>query len=107
MIASNKCFRAQEKTRRVLQLIDLMASFRVPKSIADLLDYIEASPQMSKYGCKKTLQRDLALLCDMGLVIESGRVPGRFRGVQPMGYKLDLGRSERLQTVAIEMDSLN
>lgn len=46
-------------------------------------------------------------LLDIGLVIESGRVRGRFRGVQPMGYKLDLGRSERLQTVAIEIDSLN
>ena len=46
-------------------------------------------------------------LLDIGLVIESGRVRGRFRGMQPMGYKLDLGRSERLQTVAIEIDSLN
>ncbi len=84
--------RIQEKTVRILKLIDAMACFRHPKTA------IELSHDIDSRVCLRSLTRDLSVLIDLGLVFEQRR-PAR-SGPGMKTYKLDLQRSERLQRVA-------
>jgi hypothetical protein len=95
-----KSYRAQEKTRRILELIDLLASFAYPKTLSEIWDHVH-----EQYGCRRTLLRDLTLLYEMRLVDEVGtRQTGR-RGPGVTLYALSLKRTERLQEVAIVLES--
>lgn len=55
--------RPQEKTARILLLIDQIANFKQPRTAAEIFDFVHAS-----YGCRRTLMRDLGLLDSLNLI---------------------------------------
>ena len=89
-------FRTREQVRRILQLVDLMARYRHHQSALEVSRAFNDS-----YGTTwtyRTIHRDLVLLADMGLV-DSQR--GDYHGFKPERFKLNLKKTELLQTVAI------
>lgn len=80
--------RMQERTLRILRLIDMLAGYRFPKTVREINSRV---CDMMQTRCSlRTTRRDLAILKSIALVRESAG-----------GYTLDLNRSERLQQAAI------
>lgn len=83
--------RMQEKTRRVLQLIDALAPMRTPQTLADIRCLI-----LDRTGIEwheRTVLRDLQLLEELGFAV-------RTRQGECSGWVLRLRESERLQCAA-------
>ncbi len=82
--------RACEQVRRILRLIDLIAPYRYPTPL-ELIHSLVTDATGIRWSLR-TLQRDLALLASMGLVVRS-----------EAGYVLDLKRSEAAQFAACHL----
>lgn len=82
--------RMQAKTLRILRLIDLLAGYRLPKSLQQINR--EVCEATGLRCTARTTYRDLLILKAIGLIDET-----------PNGFKLDLKRSERLQCAACSL----
>jgi hypothetical protein len=88
MICDRDCSpRIQAKTLRILRTVDILAAYRLPKSLREINERVCELTGSS--WCERTTWRDLEVLKAIGLVDES---------VQ--GYRMNLRRSERLQSAA-------
>ncbi len=85
--------RMQDKIRRVLRLIDLMAGLGYHKTVEELGELLGGKVS------DRTLRRDLDLLCAMGIVIRTS-VPSA-RGDKAV-FEISVSRSARLQLVAMQ-----
>ncbi len=82
--------RQQLKTIRLLRLIDFLASQRFPKTVAELHRLMVQ--ETGQRWHPRTIRRDLEVISALGLLDESEH-----------GFKINLQRSERLQTVALKL----
>lgn len=82
--------RLQAKTVRILKLIDLLASFRFPKRLEEIHALITEAVRADWHP--RTTERDLYVIESLGLL-----------EVSQYGFKLNLNRSERLQTTALAL----
>lgn len=82
-------------TRRILVLIDMMATYRRPHPVKVLTD--ELNERLGERYCQRTVRRDLDVLQEQGLVIQSKK---RNKYL----WKLVRHRSEAHQKAAIEIN---
>lgn len=94
--------RTHNQLRRILTLIDMLAGFSFPKTAKEIKDQLNEVTGTT-HG-QKTVERDLWLLESMGLVVLNGRrLTESKHGLGAYTFKLNMKRTERLQTVAIQL----
>lgn len=97
--------RFQGQLRRVLLLIDALATQRYPKTIAEIHELVNNGTS------QKTTERDVGILESLGLVVRTGTRPARSRdrsnGQPVVLYLLNRSRSQRIETVAAKMKELS
>lgn len=89
-MAANTMARRGNIVRRVVGLIDMMAAWRRPKSVAEITQSLNA--KMNSEFCCRTIRRDLVALCEQGLVDRTS-----------VGWRLNLERSESCQEAGIKL----
>lgn len=92
--------RAQNKVRRILMLIDVLAPLRMPFTIQDAMDCLAERSGSSVDVCKKTIQRDLELLESMNFAYVH-RAPKRGSKL-PGQYKMNLRMTTNVETAALK-----
>ena len=96
--------RMQEKLRRILRIIDIMAQQRMPKSVEDIWHLVEGE------CCLRTIRRDVGLLVSMNIMVEAGkRIPRRSLALRgqtesELLYSINPVTTQNLQSVAIQID---
>lgn len=90
--------RTQERLKRILILIDLLAPCRRFHS-ADFIRQ-RINERTSGNWCERTIRRDLELLADLGLA-EVGTMPNQGKLEASTGFRLKLRATESHQTMAL------
>jgi Fe2+ or Zn2+ uptake regulation protein len=97
---SNRPKRRHSIYRRILILIDTLAPLRRGISAEDLCETINEIT--GETYCTRTIYRDLVALHEMGVVLKDMKRIHKL-GQKTAFWKLNLERSEKLQTVAAKV----
>jgi len=99
--------RPQNKTRRILLLIDALAPLRSPFTAVEARLRLEERVGSSIDVCERTIRRDLDLLVSMGLAeVHRKHVPvgrGSDAGYMPTLYRMNLRMTTHAEMAAIKV----
>lgn len=92
--------RAQDKVRRILTLIDVLAPLRLPFTLQDAKHHLEEKSGDRIKVCDRTIQRDLELLVSMNFA-EVHRETKK-GSKDPALYKMNLRMISNVELAAIK-----
>lgn len=97
--------RAQNKTLRVLQLLDSIAHLRMPFTVQEATHLLEEKYRSQVNVCERTIARDLDLLANLNCIYihqETKMIAGN--GSSPAKYKIDPIVSKNLTAAAASLN---